>query len=453
MIDKAIIIAYLTIMLAIGIYFAKKNKNEEGFFLASRNLGSFPIAASIFSTLGCAGSLFMTTALSYTYGISVIWFFISAFIGFMVFALAVPKIKAIADKHNCITLPEILKIKLDKKCMIISSLITIAIYGGFVAVNFLAAGIILNMVFNISIVSGAIIFALIVTLYSMLGGFKGIVWTDIVQMFIILTGTMILLTISIRNAGGFSSLVQLPDLHKSITGMGWPLIVGMFISTILAYFASQDIFQRVFAAKSNKIAKKSIIIMGFLILLIGAIVILLGMFGKLLFPEMAAGEIIPALTTAFIPIGLAGIVLASYLAMANSTSDSELLTVTSNIIRDFMQNKNKKIPPIKQVAISRIVLIGVAAIALVFALTIQNITDIVLSMYTWLGILGMNVIAALFWKKANSNAIFWSLVSGFGTAIAYTTVTGDFETAMIIGLLPTFIVLITVSLLTKKKVN
>ena len=452
MIDQTVIIIYLLIMLGVGIYFARKNRTEDSFFLASRNLGKFHVVASILSTFAGAGTMFMVSSLGYTYGVSVIWFFISAFIGFIIFAFAVPKIKKIADENDCITLPELLRTKLDNKCMIVSSLITISIFSGFIAINFLAAGNILRMIFDVPLIPIVLLFAVIIVTYSLLGGFKAVVWTDIIQMFIIIFGISLILIFSINAAGGVGALSELPELHKSPTGMGWTLIIGMFLSTILAYFGSQDIFQRIFAAKSVKTAKKSAFFMGVLLLFVGLLVMFLGIFGKLLFPDVAADTILPLLTTSFAPVGAIGFILAAYLAMANSTADSELLTVTSNVMRDFFDKfKKQKMSQRQEVFTSRIVLVLVAIIALVLAFTIPNITSIVLFMYTWLGILGFTVIATLFWKRTTANAVFWSLVIGFASAILYIVFTGDFESSMVVGLIPSVIVLIVVSLFTKKQ--
>jgi len=449
MIDQIIIILYLLVMLGIGLFFARKQKSEEVFFLAGKDLGTFHVVSTIFSTVAGAGSLFMVASLGYTYGISVIWFFISAFVGFIIFSFAVPKIKRIADENDCVTLPELLRARLDKRSMIVSSIATIAIFSGLVAVNFLAAGNILKILFDIPLVPIVIGFAIIVTIYSLLGGFKAVVWTDIVQMFIIIIGVLIALYLLLNSVGGLSSFSQLPATHKDPVGMGWSLIIGLFVSTILCYFSSQDIMQRIFAAKNEKVAKTSAIWMGVVLIVVGSLVALLGIYGKLLFPDAIAGEIIPLITRTVVPLGFSGIVLAAYLSMANSTADSELLTVTSNVMRDFY-GPSKFLTPKQEVRASRLVLVIVALIALVLALTIKNITDIVLAMYTWFGILGMNVIATLFWKRTSSSAVFWSLTIGYLSAIVYALFTGDFETSMIIGLIPAFLILITISFFNKK---
>lgn len=449
MIDRLIIIVYFLVMLSVGLYFARKQRTEDSFFLASRNLGMFHVVASVFSTIAGTGTMFAVAALGYTYGISVIWVLISAFLGFIIFSLAVPKIKQIADEHDCITLPELLRVKLDRKSMIVASLVTIAIFGGFVAVNFLAAGNILKIVFDVPLAPIVVAFAVVVTLYSLLGGFKAVVWTDIIQMFIIIFGVSVVLILAINSAGGFGAINSLPETHKDPVGMGWPLIIGTFLSTLLSYFSSQDTFQRMFAAKSQTTAKRSAVLMGILLIPMCSLFMFLGIFGRILFPDILEEEVIPTLTKNLVPIGLTGFVLAAYLAMANSTADSELLTVTSNIMRDFFGRK-RRLTPKQEVTASRIILILVAIVALVFALTIRNIVDAVLSMYTWLGILGMSVIATLFWKRTTANAVFWSLIIGFASAIIYAFTTGDFETSMIVGLIPSLIVLVTVSLFSKK---
>ena len=453
MIDELIIVVYLLILLIIGVYLSKRQKTEEDFFLAHRKLGSFHAAASVFSTLAGAGTIFASIALGYTYGISIMWFFVAGFIGLFIFSFAAPKIKKISDENGCITLPELLKTKLDRKTSILASIITIIIFGGFVAVNFLVAGNILKIVFDIPIIPVIILFALIVLLYSLLGGFKAVIWTDIFQMFLILIGMLMMIFISLDVSGGFSSIGKLPENLLDPFGMGLTLIIGLFVSTILAYFASQDLFQRIFATKDQKTAKKSTYFMGILFVLGGILFMLVGLFGRALFPDIMADQVIPIMTTNLIPVGLVGFILVSYLAMANSTADSEMLTVTSNIMRDFICSKDssKKLTSQSCVTVSRLILIIIAIVSLTVAILVPNIVNIILSLYTWLGILGLNVIATLFWKRTTSNAVFTSLVLGFGSAVVYSFLTKDFETAMIVGLIPAALSLFIISIFSSKQ--
>jgi len=447
-IDQVIIILYLAFVLGIGIYFAKRQRNSEGFFLANRNLGKFHVVASIFSTLIGGGTFFMIAALGYTYGISLIWFFIAAIVGFILFSFAVPKIKTLSDKHGVITLPELLEIKLDRKCGHVASIITIAIFGGFIAVNFLVAGNILNIIFDVPLIPTVVVFAAIVILYSLFGGFIAIVWTDVFQMFLIGLGIFLLLFVSFNAAGGFSSFESLPSGHLDIFGAGPVFIIGIFLSTVLAYFSSQDIFQRMFAARDVKTAKHAVLWMGVPLVILAVLVMLIGMFARVLFPGIVVDQVIPILTQNLVPVGLLGLILAAFLAMANSTADSELLGVTSNVMRDFI-GKKKRLGK-EQVVLSRFVLVIVGLVALLIALLIPNIVNIILSLYAWLGILGASVIAALFWKRTKANAVFWSLIIGFGLAVIYSLFTGDFETAMLAGLVPAILILIIGSFVWKR---
>ncbi|MBU0959313.1 MAG: hypothetical protein KKB31_05200, partial [Nanoarchaeota archaeon] len=234
MIDQVIIVIYLLVMLSVGIYFSRKQGNKENFFLANRDLKGFHTSASILSTVAGAGMVFGIAAMGFTYGFSAFWFLGAGLAGFLLFSLAVPKIKKIADEHNCITLPELLKTKLDNKCMIISSIITMAIFGGIIAVNFLAAGRIIQIVFNLPLAPVVIGFGVIVTLYSLLGGFRAVVWTDIIQAFIIFVGLILIFVITLNFAEGFGALENLPSTYKDPLGIGWVLIIGGFLSVVLA---------------------------------------------------------------------------------------------------------------------------------------------------------------------------------------------------------------------------
>ena len=275
------------------------------------------------------------------------------------------------------------------------------------------------------------------------------VWTDIIQMAFIFAGSLVLISVVFGTVDGLNVFNNLPKEFLNPFGAGPIFIIGIFLSTILAYFASQDIFQRVYAAKNERIAKKSMLLVILPLFLLGACIMFIGLSAKFLYPNIEPGEVIPLTTMNLVPVGLLGLVVVGYLSFVNSTSDSQLLTISSSIMRDFYGRK-KEFSPKEVVKKNRIIvsLVGIAGLGA--ALLMPNIVNLGLSIVAWFGILGVAMIAVLFWKKVTSMGVFTSMTSGFGSAILYSAITGDFEGAMLVGLIPALILLIVVSLLTRK---
>lgn len=443
LIDGLIIAVYALILVFIGIVFVKKQKTSDDFFLGHRALGLFHGMATLFSTIAGGGLIFSLLALSYEFGISIVWYYIAGLAGFIIFTIAVPKIKQIADDNGYITLTEVFSHKLSKRCSIISALITTVIFVGFVVVNFIVAGNILNMIFGIPLLTAIVIFAVIVLAYSFVGGFKAVVWTDIFQMGWIVSAFIVLLVFLFRKAGSLAVFTELPAKYLDPFGMGLTLIVGLFIATIIALFGSQDVFQRVYASRDARTAKHSLITAAVLLIGVAVLIVITGMVVRYLFPNIDPASVVAVIGTELLPAGLVGFVLVGFLALANSTADSELLTSASTLIRDFGFFKNTRL---KVVWRNRFTLLMIGFASLAMALFRPNVIDIIISMYSWFGILGMNVIAALFWKKVKERAVFYSLLIGFGTSTVYSIATGDFGTAMLVGLIPGFFILVFGSL-------
>ncbi|MBW3021402.1 hypothetical protein KY328_00630 [Candidatus Woesearchaeota archaeon] len=447
LIDTLIIAAYAVVLVIIGVVFVKKQKTSEDFFLAHRSLGFFHGMATIFSTIAGGGVIFSLLALSYEFGISIVWYYVAGLAGFIIFTLAVPRIKQIADENSYITLTEVFSHRLSKRCSLVSALITIVIFACFVIVNFVVAGNILNLIFGINLSYAILLFAFIVIAYSFVGGFRAVVWTDIFQMGWIVAAFAVLLVFLFRKAGSLAVLAELPAKYLDPFGMGLPLIIGLFIATIVALFGSQDIFQRVYASKDSRTSKYSLIIAALLLMVIAVLIVIIGMIVRYLFPSIDPASVVAVIGTELLPVGLIGFVLVGFLALANSTADSELLTSASTIIRDFGLFKNTRL---KVVWRNRFTLLIIGLVSLVVALFSPSIVDVIIAMYSWFGILGMNVIAALFWRKVKERAVFYSLAVGFGISTVYSIITGDLGTAMLAGLIPGFFILFFGSLLMKR---
>jgi len=431
-------------MLIIGFHHRKHKNSLEDFFLSDRKLSTLHVVGSTFSTLIALSFVFAGTAFAYINGISAIWLSLAALLGFVIFAFVSPKIKELSDSKHAITIPELVEHRLGRKFKLISSLIIITIFTLVVATEFLVAGSILTSFLKTPFLPTLIIASALVILYSIIGGFKTVVITDVIQMFLIMLSIPLMFFGLYQIIGGAPLTVPAELLNPF--NIGIPVIGSLFLITMLAYFGSQDIFQRVYASRDKPTARKSMLITAVIVFSIFLLTIPLGLLARVAFPSINPNEIIPTLIQQVSMTGLIGLLIAGYLATANSTADTELLTVASNIIRDFKTVKTKNI-----IAVSRLIMLIIGGVGIAIAALTKDILTLVVTLINLFGILGVIILATLFWKRVSPVSATTSLVTGFGATIVYTIFTGDFLGATLVGLIPTIVLLVALSILVKQK--
>ncbi|MFW5746949.1 MAG: sodium:solute symporter family protein [Nanoarchaeota archaeon] len=433
-IDTIILLAYFITIMAVGVFLSrKKDRSASGFFLAGRSLNAFHVGSSIISTLAGGATIFSAIGLGFIYGIDVIWFFLAGVVGILLFRACIPHIRTLAKRHKCITLAQLLEPLAGRRTAILASIITIFIFSGFIAVNFLLASQVAQSFLGIHPYIIMCLFAGIVVLYTILGGFRAVVFTDIIQMFIILAGLLSVVIVGFLLLD-HQAMTRLPSDFFQPFHAGPVFIVGIFLSTILAYFGSQDVFQRIFAARSTKEARISTIFIAVIFSVFAIFFFGISIIARALLPSGIEGGAVPLLILGILPTGLIGLVLASYLAMANSTADSELVSVASSIEQDLIRRRMGQ-------GGRKALVLAIAVLSLLIAIIFGNIIHVILSLYTWLGILGLVVIVSLYSTRISKSFLFWSLLGGFVSAIIYTLFTSDVESAMIVGLLPSALIL------------
>lgn len=451
-IDFFIVLLFFLICLAIGIFLSKRQKGYDAFILAERTLGFWHILGTIVSTIAGFSIVFVHIMLGYKYGISVMWSPPALLIAFLLFSMFVGKLKEASVSKNYETYADMLLERYDRKTQVIGSVLTIVNFLALAAINVYGIGLLLSILFNMSFQLSVLLGAGIVVTYVLLGGFLAVVWTDAFQMVVTFVGFAVLVPatyIAVSKAGGLRA--NLPIESFGLATWGIDKIIGTYVVVIPVFFSSQDIWQRVFAAKNTKTARNAIIAGGFLISIGAVIAVYLGMCCRALFPDIDPEYALPTLITKVLPSGAIGLLMVAYLAAFTSSADSFLLVISSAITQDFYRSRqNSVISEKKAITVIRIVTLicGVFVIAIIIA--VPDVVKILFTVLTWLMILVPATLAGFFWKRTTANAAFWSILVGWIVAIAYAVVTGDAETAGVIAVIPTLVVLILLTKLNKK---
>ncbi len=484
----AILIAfvlYLVILVGIGVWSMKKTSSTEDYFLGGRGLGGW-VAALSAQASDMSGWLLMGLPGSvYALGTGQAWIAIGLFIGTVCNWLFISKRlrRYTIVANNSMTLPEFFENRFhDKKKIIltISSVVIVIFFLVYTASALASGGKLFNAVFGIDYHVALAIGAVVILVYTFLGGFLAVCTTDFVQGMLMLAGLMIVPVCAYSFIdGSFEAQVtasgiagSYSDYMSLFSNGGKPYRFIDILSQLawgLGYCGMPHILVRFMAIKSEKEIKKSsavAIIWCFLSLVAACVIGVLGRayFGsgvlkdaENVFIEMISSVFNSKLALPFI----GGIFICGILAAIMSTADSQLLVCASSVSKDIYKNIIKPSASDKKVLqISRITVIIVAVLAFIIAWNPESsIMGLVSDAWAGLGsAFGPLVVASLFWKRTNLYGAVAGILSGGLTVIIWDYIplaggrtiyaaTGIYS--LLVGFAVSFVFIIIASLCTK----
>lgn len=437
--DFTLIIIYFAVLLTIG-YFTSRKQHKEDYLIAKRELSSWSTMATINASK--TGSILMIfVALTYIWGISALWYFIGMITGMLIFLPFALKLKE-HSQGRYYTLADYFKHNYGKKIARLVSLITIFLMFGYLLMNLMAGSKIFEFFTGWPFWLCSIIVMLVVLIYILMGGFKAVVRTDMVQYFamIIILG---LLALSLFTG----SLIPASEWNLFSADIG--TMVGFFLVGILFPFAMPDMWQRVYASKDKKTLKSGILISVGFYALFAILLGLLALTVKVQFPGINPDLALVHGFANLLPSGLLGLSLVLLFAAIMSSTDTYIFTGASAIIQDFFNwDKEKTVKYIR-----RIVFV-LAILATLFSIWIQ---DLVISAYIFVSfILALAIVVIATWvrKKIKPNTLIVGFLVGVFSIvfllIYYTVFLGGIQPALaIVAIVMTIIGLLIGGIISK----
>ena len=270
----------------------------------------------------------------------------------------------------------------------------------------------------------------IAVLYTMLGGMKAVIYTDTVQWIVLLAGLMLVAipTAYIKLGGSAGIMPYLTDEMLSLKNISWQQIVNWSVTIIPIWFVGMTLYQRFFACKDEKTAKKAWYFAGVLEWPMMAFTgVILGMLANVAIQKnlvpVEGGVLqdvelgLPLLIKNILPIGLTGIVMAAYFSAVLSTADSCLMAGSGNVGGDLVP-PHKKQSSRSIVRISKIATLLIGLLAILLASTMENVLSLMLYAYAFMvsGLL-VPVLAAIVFKKRHPFPALCSMIVGGGVSI------------------------------------
>jgi SSS family solute:Na+ symporter len=465
-IDYAIFAIYMAVIIGIGFYFFKKNKNHEDYYVGGRDISPTHVGLSIAATDVGGGFSIGLGGLGYAIGLSGSWLLFTGLVGAWLSAVfIIPRVKKVDREHGMLTYPDFLAHRYGRPVALLAALISGIGYLGFTGAQVLAgaklmAGTVLpDIVFGFNALHFAlVVMGAVIVLYTVLGGIKAVIYTDTVQWIVLFGGLLLFaLPAAIWKIGGFRALVEkLPAEHLSLINIEPITFINWMITIIPIWLIGMTLYQRMFACRDERAAKKAWYLAGlFEYPAMAFIGVALGACGRALFADIESEMAVPMLIKTVLPVGLTGIVVAAYFSAVMSTADSCLMAASGNFVNDLLEKLGSK--PWKSrthIIISQIATLAIGVIAILLALSFKTVLDGILHAYAFM-VSGLTIptLGAFFWKRSTPAGALAAMFAGGGLTLMIL-LTG---TAPPLGLAPSFygillsaIVFVPVSLLTKK---
>ena len=420
--DWLVILAYLAVMLYIGYHSMKTVKTDEDFVLAGRNVGNIYIILSLFASFTGLSGLFGTPQYVYEYGIAGWWWWATFPIGVFIMGMTMAKL---LRRRMHVTLPDVVDVNHSSKAVrVAASLVTVWNYLAWTAGQVAGIVLVITTFTDLNGTAAVIVAYIIIVLFTLLGGFRAVVYTDSLQavLFLVVLGLVIpavlLLHYDVPEAlaqttsiDGFYKLFGSVPAGTMITW--WLLAPAGFIDNMA--------LQRVFAAKDEKSAKGNITAAFLLMIIFGLILMFIGIMARFILPAGSdPASAMLNLSQLVLPKGMLGLLVAAFAGVAVSTASSTLLVCSSTLEQDVysvLRNTGKE-KPASSLLVNRLFVVLVGLIALVLALKVPSVTQILMYGYSvYVPGLLLPVIAGSFHWRLSDRAMLLTIVSGVLTAV------------------------------------
>lgn len=481
------IIAYMAMMLIIGITFSKKNSSVGDFYLGGRKLGPIVTAMSAEASDMSSWLLMGLPGVAYlTGGAEAGWTAIGLAVGtYFNWLIVAKRLRIYSSSCNAITIPDFFSNRYrdsKKTLMGISALIILIFFVPYTASGFSACGKLFSTLFNWDYHAAMIISAVIIIAYTCSGGFLAASFTDLIQSIVMTLALISIVCFGIHTAGGFGEVVDnaknisgyfsLTHIHNLETGGSDKyslLTIASLLAWGLGYFGMPHILLRFMAIGDKNKVKTSRRIASVWVVISMAIAIFIGFIGNKLTQlgklealdgnnsETVIIKIAQFMSEKHVVLAvIAGLVFAGILACTMSTSDSQLLAASSSMSENILKGVfNIKISEKQSMLAARAVLVVIAALGVVLAWNQDSSVFRIVS-FAWAGFgatFGPVVLTALFWKRSNKYGAIAGMIAGavmvFVWKFGISKLGGAFA---IYELLPAFVfalaVIVIVSLLT-----
>ena len=349
--DYAAIAVYLAGLVAMGVYFSRRESTTDDFFLGGRRIPWWAAGLSIFGTQLSAITFMAIPAKAFATD----WVYLMGHVAVVaVTPLLIWAYLPFYRRLNVTTAYEYLEKRFNVIARLLGSAAFILLQLGRMGVVLYLPAIALSAVTGVNVYLCIVVMGVLATTYTVLGGIEAVVWTDVVQVAVLIGGAVLsLLVIVCRIDGGVSRIVEMgaaahkfrmvnPTWDIATTAI-WVVVVGKMIEGLVPFTADQTVVQRYLTTRDEKQAARSIWANASMIVPSGALFFTLGtalwafykLHPNLLAPLDETDRILPWFVAQQLPAGISGLVIAALFAAAMSSLDSSMNSIATALTTDW----------------------------------------------------------------------------------------------------------------------
>jgi solute:Na+ symporter, SSS family len=430
--DLIIIVAYLVIIVALGMWSVRKQKQDsQAYFLASRSLGWKMVGSALFASNISSIHLVGLAASGYNEGL--VWGNFEWMASFTLILLGLA-FAPFYFKSRISTLPEFLEKRYGPGSrMFLAFISLLSALFIHIGMSMYAGAAVFKQFFGIDVVTSIVIISVITAIYTVLGGLKAVVVTESMQTVILLLGAVLVTMFAIFALpdAGIHSLAQLKAAVKpgqlsmihadNSAGLAWyAVLLGYPILGVWYWCTDQTIVQRVLGSKTLGDAQRGPLFAGALKILPVFILVFPGVIGYVLFRDIIgtdSNQTLPVLINQLLPTGIKGIVAAGLLAALMSTIAAALNSSATLVAVDIVKRLKPRTTDEQQVRIGKISAVAVMVLAMLWSTQGGRYSSI----FEAIAAIGSDLappittvfLWGIFWRRGTKQASLVTLIVGF----------------------------------------
>ena len=432
-VDYVTLAAYFVVLVMMGIYFAGKGSSTEDFFVAGRRMPWWATGLSIFGTQ--LSSISFMAIPAKVYATDWVYFLLQM----TIVMIAVPVVFLYLPyfrRRKMTSAYEYLEGRFNLPVRLYASVSFVLYQIGRMAIVLFLPAIALSTVTGISVYACILVMGMLSTIYTVMGGMKAVIWTDVVQVFVLYGGALLSLVILVSSMdGGLSGIIssglEYDKFHMFnwtwdwTTTAVWVVVVGNLFMNLVPYTSDQAVVQRYFTTKDEKAAARSIWTNAILIVPSTLTLFLLGTalwafyrsHPDLLNPALPTDSIFPLFISQQLPAGIAGLLIAAVFAASMSTLDSSLNSVSAALVTDFFARFRPESSDARRLTLARWLTagLGILATATSIALATFDIGSLWDTFQGMMGLLGGGLAGlfalGIFFRQANGRGAMTGAVA------------------------------------------
>lgn len=447
-----LVIVYLLITIAIGLYAARRVKSSADFAIAGRKLPLAMIVTTTFATwfgsetvLGIPAKFVnggLHDVIEDPFGAGTCLILVGLFFAGKLYRM------------NLLTISDYYRERYGRAVEVVCSLIIMLSYLGWVSAQVTALGLVFNVLSGgaIGIPAGMVIGVVSILAYTLFGGMWSVAVTDFIQMIILVAGLAILAVFASHQAGGADKVLSLAvsrDLFKFLPEPNFRDIVFFFaaaITMMLGSIPQQDVFQRVMSANSPVAATRGPVIGGIFYILFAFVPMFLVASALIIMPAQTAEllkddpqKVLPTLVLTQMPFVMQVLFFGALLSAIKSTASATLLAPSVTFVENIWRQFNPRMSDRRELMTMRITVLVFSALVLFYAIRMQgtSIYEMVSGAYqvTLVGAF-IPLVFGLYWGRATTQGALFSIVLGVLTwTLFLATPAGQAFPAQLAGVL------------------